>query len=198
MSATLETYAEQTLQNDYLTATEISAGVGILPELELVAFFGVLKSRYDISLWWITIDNNQPSNLSDSVTQTISYLGVRANYSWSGIANFQPALGLSVSSWSMNSGYDHLGQPELQNEFHDFGTPSMIVCAAEPGLKIRTAKLIELWLRVPLTYSIIDGAPQTFQTVDELQYEERLSLESYDPFGYGIMAGFNVLISLGK
>ena len=98
----------------------------------------------------------------------------------------------------MNSGYDYFGQVELQSEFADLGAPSMIVCAAEPGFQIRTAKLVEVWLRVPLTYSIIDGAPQTFQSVDELQYEERLSLERYDPFGYGIMAGFRVLISLGK
>lgn len=194
LQAVLETYAEQTLQNAGMGVLEISAGVGVLPQLEVVGFFGVGSSNYDVSLWWITIDNNQPSNLETNVAQSISYYGARANISLPSLNAMRPVLGMSVSYWQGNSGHDYFGQPELQTEFPDLGAPSMIVIAAEPGLEFHTGESADVWIRVPVTYSILQNAPVQAQSVEELQYEERLEKEGYTPIGYGFMAGLRIYV----
>lgn len=194
LSATLETYAEQTIQNAGLGLIEFSAGVGILPQVELVGFYGIGSSKYDVSLWWITIDNNQPSNLDTDVTQSISYFGARANVSLPSLKNLRPVLGASATIWQGNSGYDYFGQPELQAEFPDLGAPSMLVLAAEPGLEIRTGERVDVWVRVPITYSIVQNSPSSVQSVDELQYQDRLSIEGHSPLGYGVMTGLRIYV----
>ena len=194
LSATLETYAEQTVQNAGLGLIEFSVGVGVLPQVELVGFYGIGSSTYDVSLWWITIDNNQPSNLDTDVTQSISYFGGRTNISLPSLKNLRPVLGASVTLWQGNSGYDYFGQPELQEEFPDLGSPSMLILAAEPGLELRTGDRVDVWLRVPISYSIVQNSPSSVQSVDELQYTDRLSVEGYSPLGYGMMAGLRIYV----
>lgn len=194
LSATLETYAEQTLQNAGLGLLEFSVGIGVLPQVELVGFYGMGSSKYDVSLWWITIDNNQPSNLDTDVTQSISYFGARANISIPSLNSLRPVLGLSAALWQGNSGYDYFGQPELQAEFPDLGAPSMLVLAAEPGLEIRAGDRVDVWVRIPVSYSIVQNSPASVQSVDELQYADRLSIDGHSPLGYGVMTGLRIYV----
>jgi hypothetical protein len=194
--ATLETYAEQTLQNSGTRTLEISAGIGILPQVELTGFFGSGVNKYMVDLYWITIDNNQPSHLDEEVPQSMIYYGGRVDFSLPSLSNFRPMLGLSASYWLGNSGHDYFGQPELQEEFPDLGAPSILVLGVEPGVEVRMGKMLDGWIRIPVTYSMVNNAPARMQSVDELQYEipEGHLSEGFSPLGFGAMLGMKLYI----
>jgi hypothetical protein len=195
--ATLETYANQNIQNSATRMIEVSVGVGVLPQLELTGFFGMGWNKYDIDTYWITIDNNQPSHMDEEAPQSLSYYGGSAILSLPSLKSLKPMIGLSACYWQGNSGYDYF-LPALQTEFPDLGAPSMLVLGVEPGLQYRAGATFDILLRLPVTYSMVNNAPATMQSVDELQYEipEDHIPDGFTPLGYGVLLGVKLYIPL--
>ena len=206
-NTTIEKYAEQGLQNAGLGLIELSAGIGILPQLELAGFVGMGFSKFIVNLWWITVDVNQPNYQEWIFDQTITYYGGRANLSLPSLNMFKPALGLSVSQWLGTSGFDYFGNPALESEFPDLGVSSMIVLAVEPGGELRLGESVEMWIRFPISYSLLFNASSPYlekdekkvQSVADLQYyldlqnsEKRTRFDEPFPLGFGGMLGLRI------
>ena len=126
--------------------------------------------------------------LDELVPQNLPYYGGRAILSLPGIHVFRPALGVSLSYWVGNAGIDYL-QPELQSEFPYIEAPSIMAVSIEPRAEVRMSDTFDLWLNIPITYSMVQNAPESVQSVDDLQYQEKLAVDAYTPLGFGAVVG---------
>jgi len=71
-----------------------------------------------------------------------------------------------------------------------------MVLALEPRAEVRISDNFDLWLNIPVTYSLVQGAPVSVQSVDDLQYEEKLDIEEYSPLGFGAIIGLQYRIPI--
>ena len=116
------------------------------------------------------------------------YYGGRILLSSPSVFRFTAGLGMSASLWEGRGGHDYM-RSSVQEEFPALAAPEVLLLSAEPRLGIRISDTMDAWVLIPVTYSMVKNAPLSEQTVSELEYQERLEVESFSPVGVGVMCG---------
>ncbi|MEC7985096.1 MAG: hypothetical protein VX278_08025 [Myxococcota bacterium] len=195
--STLETYAWQSISNGGVSQVEGSVGIGVLPFLDVSVLFGRAYSRYDVSMWWITVGNNQPNSQQDSLPNDSTYFGSRFTICPPSIHSFRPSVSIAGTYWIGTSASQYYDAQFLE-DFPPLPSPKMLFLSVEPGGEVELSSVIDLWARVPISYLLFaENAPTTAQSLDNLAYEDREEPEGYTPLGFSVLLGlqfkFNVV-----
>ena len=182
----VETWAWQTANSGSGVNWEASAGLGLLPILEVGAIAGGLTGTFSLSSWRITEGQsyNEPEPVSTG--NSVWYVGPQALVALMPTSRVRPVIGGDFRYWrgqSVASKVDAI-DPELPRP----AAPWMATVGGRVGAEARMGDYIDLFIHLP--FHMLVGGKTEARTHEGSGYLETLRQpEEIGTFGAGVQVG---------